>query len=66
LLSKDYCEKCYFNINNCHANDECTHEEKCEYYTPFIEDEDDDNALIEERRLDFYREWNEYITGFYK
>ena len=66
MLSKYSCEKCYFNINNCYANDECAHKEKCEYYTPFIEDEDDDNALVEERRLEFYREWNEYITGFYK
>ena len=53
----EVCERCLWR-------EECTGVEGgCEHYYPL---EEDVNQLIEQRRQEFYEEWNEYIGGFYK
>ena len=51
------------DCKNCFYNDKCTSEKVCEDYTPLEEEEDDAaiDELIEAKRIEFRKEWLQYI-----
>lgn len=53
------CRRCYWS-------DDCDHEQPCEYYyIPGIEDCDELlQCLIERRREEYHRVWQEYVSEF--
>lgn len=48
------------SCQNCLYIDQCPSTRPCKHYSPI--DEDDDEALIERGREQFYREWEAYIA----
>lgn len=52
-MSKKKCNTCLFR-DNCHPVENCNH------YSP-LDDEFDEDRYIEERRQDFYKEWEKYL-----
>lgn len=52
--------------NKCLWREQCVSDEVCEYYTPFEDGEEELDELIERRRYEFHKEWNEYITKVYE
>ena len=56
MISK-HCDSCYFGSV-------CSDDNICKDYTPLGEQSEDEVIydLIEQRRSEFYNEWNQYIS----
>lgn len=52
------------NCRTCLFYDTCHRVIACDNYTPYGEDAEEDalNTYIEDRRLEFYDEWRQYIS----
>lgn len=52
------------NCRTCLFYDTCHRSIACDNYTPYGEDAEEDalNTYIEDRRLEFYDEWRQYMS----
>lgn len=56
-MNKKYCANCYFGNT-------CPSDKICDGYIPLDEDfiNDDIDDVIEQKRVEFHKEWRKYIT----